>query len=197
MAFPSACLIGKCPLCNGELKASLCCERVAPPAKGAYWTKEKSLTRTTRTGARPVLPNRPHELDRSAIDGQPDSRQSQKMSSPLDRFSVSISPQHNPRLHGLFFGLRSFVRHIRSLWKQDGIRAIEIGSAFQVDAQQCLVRNKRTQAHSADIQKLRSDFRAGLSFGDCDRSLGDAAEELHRSCDIEGSGEGRGAETFI
>ena len=113
-----------------------------------------------------------------------------KTSSLLERLSVSKFPLRSPRLYGLLFELRSFAHRIRSLWKRGHTRPIQIGLAFQLDAQQFLVRNKRTQARSTDIRKLHADS-PWLSLEDCHLFLRgwDAGEEWRRSFGMATSGE--------
>lgn len=126
----------------------------------------------------------------SGVYDRPRKERSLKTSSLLERLSVSKFPLRCPRLYGLLFELRSFAHRIRSLWKRGHTRPIQIGLAFQLDAQQFLVRNKRTQARSTDIQKLHADS-PWLSLEDCHLFLRgwDAGEEWHRSLGTATSGE--------
>ncbi len=136
------------------------------------------------------MPNDGLPLGHSEACVRPRTKRFPKNASLWEQLSVSKFPQRHPVLYGSLFELRSFAHRIRSLVKRGGIRPVEIGLAFQLDAQQFLVRNKRTQARRTGIQKLHADS-PWLSFEDCHLFLTgwDAGEEWHRSSGTARSGE--------
>lgn len=133
-------------------------------------------------------------IPRSAICAPLHSRRSLRNASLWEKLSASKFPFRHPVLHGSLFELRSFFHRILLLWRRGGTRSIEIGSVYQQQgAQQHLVRNKRTQARSRDIQKLLSDF-PWLSGEDCHLflmgwSAGSEWRSDSDSCTAESNGE--------
>jgi hypothetical protein len=145
-------------------------------------TDPKTASQRVSSG---VLP-----LGHSEVDAQPHIARSLQNSSFWERLSVSKFPYRHPVLYGSLLELRSFAHRIRSLVKRGDIRPVEIGFVFQQSPfQQHLVRNRRTQARTTDIQKLLSDC-PWLSGEDCYLFLQGwiAGEEWHRSLGTAESG---------
>jgi|ERR1035441_9656683 hypothetical protein len=105
-----------------------------------------------------VLPDGFREIRQNAICAPPRTERCRRIASLLERLSTSRFPFRHPVLHGLILELCSFAHRTRLLWKRGDTRSVEMGSVWELDAQQHLVPNRRTQARNADIQKLFSEY---------------------------------------